>query len=105
MEESDRLANRNDLAKTENQRIARFVNGMRVVIQDQVSLQPLYLLSEAITLAKKVEFQQSRSNMKSQYSNRSSLDSSHSTTNKKKQSVVSQPLQSLGIKEVSVGSS
>jgi len=67
-------------------------------------LQTVYVLNEAITLAKKVEFQQGRLNMKSKYANQSSLDSSHSTTNKKKKLVFSQPSQSLGIKEVSVGS-
>lgn len=60
------------------------MNGLRVAIRDQISLQTLYVLSEAITLAKKMELQQSRSNMKSQYANRSSLDSSRFTTNKGK---------------------
>ena len=65
MEEFDRLANCNNLAETEDQRITRFVNGLRVVIWDQVSLQTLYVLSKLVTLAKKVEFRQSRSNMNS----------------------------------------
>ena len=69
MEEFDRLANCNNLVETKDQRIARFLNGLRVGILDQVSLQTLYVHSEAITLAKKVEFQQSKSNMKSQYAN------------------------------------
>ena len=54
--EFDRLANCNDLEETEDQRIARFMNGLRVAIQDQVSLQTLYVLSEFVILAKKVEF-------------------------------------------------
>ena len=65
MKEFDRLANRNNLVDLEDQQIARFVNGLIVGIWDQVSLQTLYVLSEDVTLAKKVEFPQSRSNMKS----------------------------------------
>ena len=57
MEEFDRLANRNDLEETEDQRISRFVHGLRVSIQDYVSLQTLYTLNEAITLSKKIEYQ------------------------------------------------
>ena len=41
MEEFDRLANCNDLEKTEDQHISRFVYGLRVSIRDQVSLQTL----------------------------------------------------------------
>ena len=44
MEEFDRLTNCNDLEKTEDQRISRFVHGLRVSIRDQVSLQTLYIL-------------------------------------------------------------
>ena len=53
MEEFDWLTNRNDLEKTEDQRISRFVHGLQVSIQDQVSLQTLYTLNEAVTLSKK----------------------------------------------------
>ena len=41
MEEFDRLENRNDLEEIEDQRISRFVHGLRVSIQDQVFLQTL----------------------------------------------------------------
>ena len=34
----DKLANCNDLEETEDQRISRFVQGLRVSIRDQVSL-------------------------------------------------------------------
>ena len=44
MEEFDRLANHNDLEETEDQRISRFVHGLRVSIRDQVSLQTIYTL-------------------------------------------------------------
>ena len=56
MEEFDRLANRNDLEEIEDQRISRFVHWLRVSIRDQVSLQTLYTLNDAITLSKKIEY-------------------------------------------------
>ncbi|GFZ14720.1 hypothetical protein Acr_24g0009100 [Actinidia rufa] len=65
-----RLSARNNLPESEDQQIARFVNGLRVAIRDQVSLQTLYSLNEAVTLAKKVESQQNRTNIRSQFSNR-----------------------------------
>ena len=54
MKEFDRLANRNDLEETEDQRISKFVHGLRVSIRDQVSLQTLYTLNKAVTLSKKI---------------------------------------------------
>ena len=82
MEEFDRLANRNDLEETEDQQISRFVHGLQVSIRDQVSLQTLYTLNEAVTLSKKIEYQHLRAGLK--FSNRNSEPSS-STTNKGKQ--------------------
>ncbi|GFZ02560.1 hypothetical protein Acr_15g0011680 [Actinidia rufa] len=70
-EEFYRLSARNNLPESEDQQqIARFVNGLRVAIRDQVSLQTLYSLNEAVTLARKVESQQNRTNTRSQFSNR-----------------------------------
>ena len=79
MEEFDRLANRNDLEETEDQRISRFVHRLRVSIQDQVSLQTLYILNEAVTLSEKIEHQHFRVGLK--FSNRN-LEPSSSTANK-----------------------
>ena len=56
MEEFDRLANCNDLEETKDQRISRFVHGLRVSIRNQVSLQTQYTLNEAVTLSKKIEY-------------------------------------------------
>ncbi|GFY86852.1 transducin/WD40 repeat-like superfamily protein [Actinidia rufa] len=67
-EEFYRLSSRNNLPESEDQQIARFVNGLRVAIRDQVSLHTLYSLNEAVTLAKKVESQQNRTNTRSQFS-------------------------------------
>ncbi|XP_057509150.1 uncharacterized protein LOC130791839 [Actinidia eriantha] len=69
-EEFYRLSARNNLPESEDQQIARFVNGLRVAIRDQVSLQTLYSLNEAVMLAKKVKSQQNRTNTRSQFSNR-----------------------------------
>ena len=81
MEEFDRLVNRNDLEETEDQRISRFVHELRVFIRDQVSLQTLYTLNEAVTLSKKIEYQHLR--VGSKFSNHNS-ESSGSTANKGK---------------------
>ena len=81
MEEFDRLANRNDFEEIEDQRISRFVHGLQVSIRDQVSLQTLYTLNEAVTLSKKIEHQHHKGGSK--FSN-SSLESSNSTANKGK---------------------
>ncbi|GFS34365.1 hypothetical protein Acr_00g0033580 [Actinidia rufa] len=70
MEEFYRLSARNNLPESEDQQIAKFVNGLRVAIRDQVFLQTLYSLNEAMTLAKKVESQQNQTNTRSQFSNR-----------------------------------
>ena len=56
MEKFDKLANCNDLKETEDQWISRFVHGLRVFVRDQVSLQTLYTLNEAVTLSKKIEY-------------------------------------------------
>ena len=82
MEEFDRLANRNDLEETKDQRISRFVHGLQVSIRDQVSLQTLYTLNEAVTLSKKIEYQHLRAGSK--FSNHNSEPSS-SIINKGKQ--------------------
>ena len=82
MEEFNRLANRNDLEEIEDQRISRFVHGLRVSIWDQVPLQTLYTLNEAVTLSKKIEYQHLRACSK--FSNRNSKPSS-SIANKGKQ--------------------
>ena len=82
MEEFDRLANRNDLEETKDQRISRFVHGLRVSIRDQVSLQTLYTLNEVVTLSKKIEYQHLKAGSK--FSNHNSEPSS-STINKGKQ--------------------
>ena len=76
------MANRNDLEETEDQRISRFVHELRVSIRDQVSLQTLYTLNEAVTLSKKIEYQHLRAGSK--FSNRN-LEPSSSIANKGKQ--------------------
>ena len=78
MEEFDRLANRNDLEETKDQQISKFVHRLRVSIRDQVSLQTLYTLNEAITLSKKIEYQHLKAGSK--FSNRN-LGSSSSIAN------------------------
>ena len=95
MVEFDRLAIRNDLDETDDQRISRFVHGVWVSIRDQVSLQTLYTLNEVVTLSKKIEYQHLKAGSK--FSNRNS-DSSSSTANKGKQSMFT-PLSQHVVRE------
>ncbi|XP_023873831.1 uncharacterized protein LOC111986436 [Quercus suber] len=95
MEDFDRLANRNDLEETEDQRISRFVHGLRLSIRDQVSLQTLYTLNEVVTLSKKIEYQHLRESSK--FSNCNS-ESSSSTANKGKQPMFT-PRSQLVVRE------
>jgi len=81
IEEFVRLANRNDLEETEDQRISKFVHRLWVSIRDQVSLETLYTLNEAVTLSKKIEYQHIKASLK--FSNYSS-ESSSSIANKGK---------------------
>ena len=64
MEEFDKLANHNDLEETEDQRISIFVHGLGVSVWDQISLQTLYTLNEAVTLSKKIEYQHLKAGLK-----------------------------------------
>ncbi|XP_040994264.1 uncharacterized protein LOC121240799 [Juglans microcarpa x Juglans regia] len=59
-EEFYRLNSRNNLAETEGQQVARYIGGLRVAIQDKVTLHAVWTLSEAVNLAMKIESQLSR---------------------------------------------
>ncbi|RVW86221.1 RNA-directed DNA polymerase-like [Vitis vinifera] len=48
---------RSNLVETENQEVIHYINGLRLVIQDQVSLQRPYKVNDAYQLALKVETQ------------------------------------------------
>lgn len=50
-----RLGAPTNLAETEDYKIARFVDGLREDIQDQLDIQPLNLLTDAIVMATKIE--------------------------------------------------
>ena len=82
MEEFDRLVNHSDLEEIADEQISRFVHRLQAAIRDQVSLQTLYTLNEAVTLSKKIEYQHLRASSK--FSNRSS-ESSSSISNRSKQ--------------------
>jgi hypothetical protein len=55
-----RLSARNDLVETEGQQVARFIGGLRVAIQDKVSIHPAFTLNEAVGLVNRVEKQLKR---------------------------------------------
>lgn len=47
------LAERNNLLKSENQKIARYTSGLKVIIQDRIGLQNIWILQEIINMAMK----------------------------------------------------
>ncbi|KAG6741161.1 hypothetical protein POTOM_056650 [Populus tomentosa] len=60
VEEFHRLSSRNNLSETDAQQVSRFVSGLRLAIQDRVSMQTIYSVTEAINLATKAEAQLER---------------------------------------------
>ncbi|KAG6738699.1 hypothetical protein POTOM_058321 [Populus tomentosa] len=60
VEEFHRLSSRNNLTETDAQQVSRFVSGLRLAIQDRVSMQTIYSVTEAINLATKAEAQLER---------------------------------------------
>ncbi|GFY81574.1 hypothetical protein Acr_01g0013830 [Actinidia rufa] len=80
-QEFHRLSLRSNLVETENQRVSRYVNGLRLSIQDQVCLQRPYKVSDAYQLALKVETQLARSSSRRVGNDRSSGPSSSRSNN------------------------
>lgn len=54
-EEFMRLAERNHSTKIENQKIARYIKGLKLSIQEKIGLQNMWTLQEPINMALKVE--------------------------------------------------
>jgi hypothetical protein len=52
-----RLSAMNDLMETEAQQVARFIGGLRLPIQDKVSMQHVFTFTEVISLATRAEKQ------------------------------------------------
>ena len=53
IEEFHKLSSCNNLLETYAQQVSRFIGGLRLTIQDRVSMQTIYFLNEAINLATK----------------------------------------------------
>jgi hypothetical protein len=82
VEEFHRLSSRNNLLKTNAQQVARFIGGLRINIQDRVSMHTIYSLTEAINLATKAEEQLDRT--RSTGIPRSPIESMQTTTHKER---------------------
>jgi hypothetical protein len=65
-EEFYQLDSWNNLSETEGQQVARYIGGLHLAIQDQVSLHTVWTLSEAVNLAMKIESQMARHSGRSQ---------------------------------------
>ena len=82
VEEFHRLSSRNNLSETDGQQVSKFVGGLCLTIQDRVSMQTIYSLTEAINLATKAEAQLERA--KSIAGTRSSFDPNRAAIDKGK---------------------
>ncbi|KAI0493337.1 hypothetical protein KFK09_027614 [Dendrobium nobile] len=59
-EEFNRLSARNDLNESTNQLVALYIGGLKDSIQDQLELNSVWSMPQAVNLALKIEMQQSR---------------------------------------------
>jgi len=85
--------------ETKDQQVARFIGGLRVAIQDKVSMHPVFTLNEAVSLATRAEKQLERPRAPTW--ERNPRDSTRATQGRGKQSLVptvtpSQPVTSTG---------
>jgi hypothetical protein len=81
-----RLSAHNDLMETEAQLVARFIGGLCLPIQDKVSMQRVFTLTEAVSLATRAEKQLERS--KASTSKWNSSDSGRAMQNPGKRPMV-----------------
>lgn len=70
-----RLNARTNINETEDQQVARFIDGLRDPIQDQFSFHPVWKLSEEVSLAHRAEEQLSRASSRQPFPHRHSTQS------------------------------
>jgi hypothetical protein len=71
--------------ETKDQQVARFIGGLRVAIQDKVSMHPVFTLNEAVSLANRAQKQE---RPRAPTWERNPSDSTRATQSRGKQSLV-----------------
>ena len=88
-----KLATRVDVCETENQKISRFIDGLRTNIQDEVFKQSHHTLFNAIQLALKIEAQLNKRGTRIQVSSQSSVPPQKPNWNKGK--IIARPREEV----------
>ncbi|KAJ9550523.1 hypothetical protein OSB04_014568 [Centaurea solstitialis] len=77
-----RLTDRNEIGESENQKVARYISGLKTSIQDKIGLQTVWTVSEASSLALKAELLEKSARTSNSY--RRPNENSNATTDKDK---------------------
>ncbi|KAJ9555907.1 hypothetical protein OSB04_010521 [Centaurea solstitialis] len=77
-----RLTDRNEIGESDNQKVARYISGLKTSIQDKIGLQTVWSVSEASSLALKAELMEKSARTSNSY--RRPNENSNAVTDKEK---------------------